>query len=361
MSSPTASASARGAVYTRLTRLRAALENAVATSLLLRHGRGQCDELDLLASKHRTQGLARESRRILQSHVEDCARCQESKGLYASPAQILAGLALVPPPEGLTEAAWVILGGGLAGAGAVAASGKTGALGGALSQAPVPLGVAAGGFATLATIAALGVWVVAGGGDEGTRAATPQPSSPQAAQSSPPAPKTTRAVRQNALLRKQATARTRPAATATEVRVGLTRSAQAPGEAAAATPPATRSVLAPPPEADPPPTPPPPPPSPAPPPAPAPESPPPPPRPRRLLPLRRPLRLHRRRRLLRRLLRLLLRLLLHLHPPPPPVEDKVTICLGGNTMIVPSSAVPGYLAVGATLGSCPIVGDDPLP
>ena len=73
----------RGAVYTRLTRLRAALEKAVATSLLLRHGRDRCSELDGLARRHQVQASTREVRRIFQAHVEHCARCQESKGLYA--------------------------------------------------------------------------------------------------------------------------------------------------------------------------------------------------------------------------------------------------------------------------------------
>src|SRR5215212_1977030 len=58
----------RGAVYTRLTRLRQALESAVATSLLLRHGRGRCPELDQLVVGQRAQGTLHERRRVLQSH-----------------------------------------------------------------------------------------------------------------------------------------------------------------------------------------------------------------------------------------------------------------------------------------------------
>lgn len=325
----------RGAVYTRLTRLRAALENAVATSLLLRHGRGQCAELDRLAAIHRAQRSSYESRRIFQTHVEDCARCQEGKGRYASPAQILAGLAFVPPPEELGEAAWVIVGGGLAGAGAVAASGKAGALAGALSNGPVPLRIAAGGFATLAAVAALGVWVVSGGGrGESTQEAGPQPASPQAAQPGV-APEDIRLGPRRVPTRQRATARTRPSGAAAPSPAVLARSeAAAPAVLAVAPTPAGSEPA---PDAAPPPPPPPPvpPPSPRPappPPAPAPSPPPDPPRPPAPAP--------------------------PTPPPPPPAlaEDKVTICLDGNTLIVPSSSVPGHVAHGATLGVCPIGG-----
>jgi RNA polymerase sigma factor (sigma-70 family) len=342
----------RGAVYTRLSRLRAALENAVATSLLLRHGRGQCAELDRLVAEHRAQGPAHEGRRAFQTHVVDCARCQESKGRYASPAQILAGLALVPPPEELAEAVWAIVGGGLAGAGAIAASGKAGALSGALSQAPVPIGVAAGGFATLATVAALGVWVVAGGGDEGTKAATAQPSSPQAAQTRPPAQPNTRAVGRKAPARKRATARTRPAAASTTTtastlaRADRGRSALVGREAPAAAKRPDRPVLVPPPAAGPPPPSPPAspsppsPPSPSPPPSPPPPAPaPPPPAPAPPPPAPAPPPSPAPPPA----------------PPPPPAEAKVAVCLNGNTLLVPSSAVPGLLRAGATLGACSII------
>jgi RNA polymerase sigma factor (sigma-70 family) len=352
----------RGAVYTRLTRLRAALERAVATSLLLRHGRGRCAELDQLAAAASAQASPGERRRTLEEHVEDCGRCQESKGMYATPAQILAGLALVAPPEELAEAVWVIVGGALAGAGAVAAAGKAGALTGTLSQAPLPIGVAAG-FATVATVAALGVWVV-GGGDGGTNAAGARPSGTTTEQAAPPpaSPPSQRSVASKARAKRQAASAPPRAQREPEPVVEATYSAARPRDGAPSEQPVARSTLAPsrspadpprppasprrsPPPSPTPPSPGAPPPAPAPPASPSPQpSPPPPPAPQPLPP-----------------------------PPPPPSpppappptpppppppparEDKVAVCLHGNTLIVPSRAVPGLLRAGATLGACTAV------
>lgn len=343
----------RGAVYTRLTRLRTALETAVVTSLLLRHGRGRCAELDRLVAQYRAQGTMHESRRVFQAHVEDCARCQESKRSIASPAQILAGLALVPPPDEL-EHAWAIVGAGLAGAGALAASGKAGGLGGFVSSIPVPVGVAAGGFATLATVAALGVWAVGGGGDGETNATTTPPAaaSPQAGTPGSPPAAAGGGTRGGGAARGNPQGRSRPrvgpggsafsgsasgsgsqSAGESAGTAGARRSVIAPSPAAPrrvapvqpSTPPSPPSSppAGPPPPAAPPPAPPPPPTAPPPPAAPA----PPPPAPAPPAP-----------------------------PPPPPVDgQKVTICLNGNTLVVPSSALPGLLAAGATVGACSIL------
>ena len=340
----------RGAIYTRLTRLRQALENAVATSLLVRHGRGRCAELDRLVASQRASGSMHEGRRVFQNHVEHCSRCQESKGLYASPAQILAGLALVPPPDEL-EAAWALVGAGAAAAGAAIASGKAGGVGGVLSQAPVPVGVAVGGFATLATVVALGVWALAGG-EEGTKAATPQASPPPAAlpatAARPPAA-TVRRKRPERLRPTARTGRTRPggrqgflgvraaepaalqADPASTARGAFSppRDASPPPPGApprtsppvSPAPPAPRPRPAPAPGPQPAPAPPPPPPAP---PQPAPQPPAPPPAPAP-------------------------------PPPPPPAEEtKVAVCLNGNTVLVPQTAVPGLLRAGATLGACSI-------
>lgn len=346
----------RGAVYTRLTRLRQALESAVATSLLVRHGRGRCPDLDRLVAIQRAQGTMHEGRRVIQSHVEDCSRCQESKGVYASPAQILASLALVPPPEELGEAIWAIVGAGaaLVGAGAAAASAKAGGVGGFLSQAPVPLGVAAGGFATLATVVALGVWAV-GGNDGGASAAkvsqATEVEQPAALPASPPA--TTAKPRS----RKPDRAR-RDAPTDRPARVSARPETRTPGAQFSAVAPEPEQVVAPPSASEPSsprpsprstspprsgPSPPPPPAAPPPgsgpppqPPPPSPVPPPPaaPPAPSPAPPPAAP-------------------------PPPPPQEGKVAICLNGNTLLVSYQAVPGLLRAGATMGACSIVDDRP--
>ena len=343
----------RGAVYTRLTRLRGALEKAVATSLLLRHGRDRCPELDSLARTHQVKASSREVRRIFQAHVEDCVRCQESKGLYASPAQILAGLALIPPPDQLADLAWAVTGGALVGAGAVASTGQGGGAGGVaaagVSHVPVTVGVA-GGFAVLATVIALGVWAV--GGDDGTPAAKAQRSSPAAQPEAPAtrpasldslAPAAPRArepaapVHQPALLEPSllqpagsfSAAPAPPAAARRSTRGAAAPPSPPPASQRPTSPPAPSPSE--PPPTSPPPPPPPPSPPPAPPAPPAPPSPPPPPPPPAPPP-----------------------------PPPPPAgEDKVAVCHTGNTLLVPRSAVPAHLAHGDTLGACSIGGEPP--
>jgi RNA polymerase sigma factor (sigma-70 family) len=340
----------RGAVYTRLTRLRQALESAVATSLLLRHGRGRCPELDQLVVGQRAQGTLHERRRVLQSHVEGCTRCQESKGVYASPAQILAGLALVPPPDELAKAVGAIVGVGLAGAGALAGSAKSGGVAGVLSHSPVPLGIAAGGFATLATVLALGVGAVGGGDREDSEASTPVPTT--TAQAAAPAPSSTRkeprakpahAVRRSPRAVPRQRRRTVGAAvgfaatpdpdSGAPAADAASRGAEPSPPSAASprrTPPPPPGASPPPPRATSPPSPPaPPPPSAPPPPAPRPPSPPraPPPAPPPPPPVPPP-------------------------PAPPPPETRVAVCLDGKTLHVSSSAVPGLLRAGATLGAC---------
>jgi RNA polymerase sigma factor (sigma-70 family) len=336
----------RGAVYTRLTRLRAALERAVATSLLLRHGRDRCEELNGIATTFRAEP-SREGRLRVQRHVESCPRCQQSKGLYASPAQILAGLALMPPPDRIADAATVVAGAAVAGAGAVAAvsgHGSAAGVGGALTQTPVVVGVAAGGFATLATVVALGVWVA--GGDAPSSAKAERPA-PQARQPAPAQVRRPRAARRTEpAVRPRATRRA--ARSARDAFDAQTQPASASGSSAGS--PAATSEPAgrlprtsatpmqqsppPPPAAPPPASAPPPPPAtstPPPPPAPTPPPPPPPPPPPASLPPPSPA------------------------PPPPPAEDKVFICFEGNTLVILRSALAGYLSRGAALGICPIL------
>ena len=333
----------RGAVYTRLTRLRAALAKAVATSLLLRHGRGRCPELDGIAASLRVEPT-REGRLVVQRHIESCENCRQTRGMYASPAQIFAGLALLPPPDRLADAALAIAGGAAAGAGAVAAaSGKGGAagIGGVLSQTPVVIGVA-GGVATLATAVTLGVW--AGGWGDGTSSAKAGQSTAQVEQAAPPAAAPTRP--KPVTHRKGARARIEhrrrgsvvsppapprlvappPAATtlsAVEPAAGAARKSARPQRATPSAPPPPPAP--PPPATSPPPpaptTPPASPPPPAPP-APAPPAPPPPPAPQ---------------------------------PPPPTTNEKIVICFDGNSIIVLRSELASYLSRGATVGACPIL------
>lgn len=97
---------AKGTLYTRLSRLRDALEEAIISTLLVRRGRRDCPRLDALLSAMHVTEVTREVRRAVQAHLQDCPYCQESKRRYVSPVEIFAGLALIPAAPALREAIW---------------------------------------------------------------------------------------------------------------------------------------------------------------------------------------------------------------------------------------------------------------
>lgn len=97
----------KGAIYTKLSRLREALGEAVVSGLLLRRGRRDCSTLNDLLTELQATELTRKVRWAIQSHLTECRRCQESKQRYASPAAILASLAPVPVGPGLRDLLWL--------------------------------------------------------------------------------------------------------------------------------------------------------------------------------------------------------------------------------------------------------------
>jgi len=84
-------------LYTQLSRLKDSLEESVTVNLLMRRARNECPELDALAAAA-SAGLTRDVRQVIARHVRDCERCGESRKRYLAPAEIFAGLALVPAP-----------------------------------------------------------------------------------------------------------------------------------------------------------------------------------------------------------------------------------------------------------------------
>ncbi len=96
----------KGAVYTRLSRLRDALEESVTSTLLARLGRRDCSDLDALLGRFPAAGVTREIRRAVQGHLRDCRRCQESKRRYLSPAELFSGLVVIPPAQHVRESIW---------------------------------------------------------------------------------------------------------------------------------------------------------------------------------------------------------------------------------------------------------------
>jgi RNA polymerase sigma factor (sigma-70 family) len=84
-------------LYTQLSRLKDSLEESVTVNLLMRRARNDCPELDALAAAA-SAGLTRDVRQVIARHVRDCERCTQSRKRYLAPAEIFAGLALVPAP-----------------------------------------------------------------------------------------------------------------------------------------------------------------------------------------------------------------------------------------------------------------------
>ncbi|MCB0213022.1 MAG: RNA polymerase sigma factor [Anaerolineae bacterium] len=97
----------KGAIYTKLSRLRETLGEAVVSSLLLRRGRKDCPDLNALLTELQATELTRKVRWAIQNHLQACRRCQESKRRYASPAAILASLAPVSVGPGLRDLLWL--------------------------------------------------------------------------------------------------------------------------------------------------------------------------------------------------------------------------------------------------------------
>ncbi len=96
----------KGAVYTRLSRLRGALEAAVTVQVLARRGREDCPELAALLHEAETADLTPELRRTVERHVADCPICEERKRRLLAPAEIFAGLAPIAVDGELRKSIW---------------------------------------------------------------------------------------------------------------------------------------------------------------------------------------------------------------------------------------------------------------
>jgi RNA polymerase sigma factor (sigma-70 family) len=146
----------RGAVYTRLSRLRTALEDRVASTLLIRHGGEDCCELEAIVAEHHAgDTLTPELFHAVHTHVEDCPVCGDARRRVVSPVAIFGALIPIVPLAALRDGilAANLPGGAAAGAGAAAAGGT--AVVTARHAGKARYLVAGGGVAAAATIATL--------------------------------------------------------------------------------------------------------------------------------------------------------------------------------------------------------------
>jgi RNA polymerase sigma factor (sigma-70 family) len=95
----------RDNVYMMLSRLRSSLADAVTCMLVMRHGRGQCAELDRLLTESST-ALTPINRRAIKKHLQACDACHKRSKRFAAPLEIFAGIAPLALPIEVKGAMW---------------------------------------------------------------------------------------------------------------------------------------------------------------------------------------------------------------------------------------------------------------
>lgn len=97
----------KGAVYTRLSRLKDSIERSVAATVLVRRGRGECSELDaLLTSSDASDVLAAQLTREVEQHAASCKRCLENRKRFVSAEEMFGALPLFTPSASEKHEMW---------------------------------------------------------------------------------------------------------------------------------------------------------------------------------------------------------------------------------------------------------------
>jgi RNA polymerase sigma factor (sigma-70 family) len=149
----------RGAVYTRLSRLRNSLEESVTSTLLVRRGRDECPELAAIVAEHEVADTITPAlRRAVRDHVAHCEICADSRRRLVAPGALFGALVPIVPLAGMRDG---ILAAILPDGGHAVAAGATGAAGGAAAVATARHAskarylAAGGGIAAAAAIVAV--------------------------------------------------------------------------------------------------------------------------------------------------------------------------------------------------------------
>ena len=144
----------RGAVYTRLSRLRTSLEESVTSTLLIRRGSEDCAELRAIVAEYDGEGsISPQLRRAIRAHVKQCETCKEARRRVTSPVALFGALAPVLPLAGMHEG---ILAAILPAGGAAAAGGGAAAATAARQGGKVKYFIAgAGGVAAVAAVVSI--------------------------------------------------------------------------------------------------------------------------------------------------------------------------------------------------------------
>jgi RNA polymerase sigma factor (sigma-70 family) len=151
-----------GALYTKLSRLRDSLEEAVTAELLSRGAKGSCSVLEGIVAGHGQ--LDRRLRTAISRHIQGCGACDASRRRLVSPAALFGALAPLVPGAGLRERILERLQASTA-TGAPVSVAQPSSLTGQLLSLPVLAG--AGVLAIVAGVVAAVALVAAGGSDDG--------------------------------------------------------------------------------------------------------------------------------------------------------------------------------------------------
>ncbi|BDG59323.1 sigma-70 family RNA polymerase sigma factor [Caldinitratiruptor microaerophilus] len=167
-----------GSVYTRLSRLRDALEESVSALILYRRGRGRCRELEALVARYGGETLTPVLRKAVNRHLENCGVCRESRRRFVAAGALFGAVPLFVAPARVRASA---LSSALSAAGGTGPGGVRGSRGHLSASARIGLGAAA------AAAVGLAGWAVAGR-LEGRPASSPTVSAAPVRTGPPPAP-----------------------------------------------------------------------------------------------------------------------------------------------------------------------------
>lgn len=95
----------KGNAYTMVSRMKQSFSSTLATYLLVRKGRQDCDDLAGIVEPDVAK-MTPELRRKADRHVAKCSVCSDNKALYFEPVKLFAALMLVPLPAGLKASIW---------------------------------------------------------------------------------------------------------------------------------------------------------------------------------------------------------------------------------------------------------------
>lgn len=174
---------AAGTVYTRLSRLRDALESSVSAHILLRRGRGECRDLSGLVERY-GESMTANLRKAINRHLAGCDRCQESRRKFVAAGALYSAVPIfLAPPQLRADTLATLLDQFTGGSGGTPDGGPRSPGGG---SATAPWVKAAAGVAAAAAVAGAAWWFAYRQPE--SPAATPPAASSPAPAPAPPAP-----------------------------------------------------------------------------------------------------------------------------------------------------------------------------